>query len=163
MVHKNDGTKDARPPQLEDLVNLCKNLNNRGAKYIVIGGMAMLQQGMIRATEDIDLLIEINKKNERAVIDAVAQLPDQAALELEPGDIGNYEVIRVADEIVVDLMAKAGGITYENASKKIQLVKINKVTIPFANIDLLIEMKQTARPKDQVDMAFLTEKKKNLK
>ena len=30
-----------RPPQKEDLVKLCEELNRLGARYIVIGGLAM--------------------------------------------------------------------------------------------------------------------------
>ena len=29
---------EARPPLLEDLVSLCRNLNREGARYVVIGG-----------------------------------------------------------------------------------------------------------------------------
>ncbi len=63
-----------------------------------MGGLAVIQQGFVRATEDIDLLI-----------DAVALLPDHAARELTPKDFEEYQVIRVADEIVVDLMTAASG------------------------------------------------------
>jgi hypothetical protein len=43
---------------LTDLLKLCRSLNDAGANYIVIGGMAMVQAGFVRATEDIDLLID---------------------------------------------------------------------------------------------------------
>jgi hypothetical protein len=49
--------EESRPPSLEDIVALAKSLNSRGAKYVIIGGIAMLQQGFTRATEDLDLLI----------------------------------------------------------------------------------------------------------
>jgi hypothetical protein len=35
---------EARPPLLEDLVSLCRNLNHEGARYVVIGGMAIIQE-----------------------------------------------------------------------------------------------------------------------
>ena len=47
-----------RPPEQIDLVRLCRELNARGARYLVVGGMAINQLGLVRATEDIDLLIE---------------------------------------------------------------------------------------------------------
>lgn len=40
-----------RPPLEEDLVNLCRELNDRGARYIVVGGLAIIQAGLARATE----------------------------------------------------------------------------------------------------------------
>lgn len=38
------------------------------------------------------------------VFDALATLPDQAVRELQPGELQQYTVIRVANEILVDLM-----------------------------------------------------------
>ncbi len=163
MDSEEDYPSQARIPTLEDLTRLCSDLNARGAKYIVIGGMAVLQHGFVRATEDIDLLLESSRENERKVIDALCQLEDQAAKEIEPGDIEKYQVIRVADEIVVDLMKVATGIEYAEASKNILRIKINGVEIPFADIELMIKLKQGARPKDKMDLEFFQALKKKKK
>ncbi|HUH02704.1 MAG TPA: hypothetical protein VML75_11980 [Kofleriaceae bacterium] len=48
-----DAPLESRPPTIDDLVDLCRHLNEEGARYIVIGGMAILQLGFVRATEDI--------------------------------------------------------------------------------------------------------------
>ena len=32
----------SRPPTEADLVGLCRELNRRGAKYVVVGGLALL-------------------------------------------------------------------------------------------------------------------------
>lgn len=32
--------KNSRAPELEDLVNLCRRLNEQGARYVLIGGFA---------------------------------------------------------------------------------------------------------------------------
>jgi hypothetical protein len=56
MVAEDDGAAlESRPPTLDDLIELCRRLNEEGAGYVVIGGMAVLQLGFARATEDIDL------------------------------------------------------------------------------------------------------------
>jgi len=56
MVASNDNpTPDARPPTLEDLLDLCRRLNEAGARYIVIGGMAIIQHGFVRATEGVNI------------------------------------------------------------------------------------------------------------
>jgi hypothetical protein len=46
------------------------------------------------------------------VFAALATLPDNAVRDLQPGELQQYTVIRVADEILVDLMRSAGGIEY---------------------------------------------------
>jgi len=158
MVNKNDGAPDEpRPPTLADLLHLCGELNAAGAKYIVVGGMAIIQHGFTRATEDIDLLVESSPENFEKVRAAMMTLPDGAIREVQPGELDQYLVIRVGDEFVVDLMKAACGIEYAEASKAISSFTIQGVTIPFANPQLLWRMKQTHREKDSLDLLFLSE------
>ena len=49
------------PPTVDDLIKLCKSLNEQDVKYIVVGGMAMIQAGLSRATVDINLLIVLQE------------------------------------------------------------------------------------------------------
>jgi hypothetical protein len=144
-------------------VTLCRELNARGARYIVVGGMAIVQQGFVRATEDIDLLIEKSQENQERVRMALETLPDKAVREMTPTDLENYLVVRVLDEIVIDLMLQACGIAYEEAISEVERVVIDDVEIPFASAPLLWKMKQTVREKDALDRQFLRmklEKKK---
>ncbi len=133
MVDKNDGEElQSRPPETEDLVKLCRDLNANGAKYIVIGGMAIIQSGFLRATGDIDLLIEPSQENQERVRAAMMNLPDQAVKDVQPDDLENYVVVRVGDEIMVDLMASACGISYEEAKDFVRFTEIDNVVIPIA-------------------------------
>lgn len=150
-----DQAPEARPPLLADLVALCRDLNAAGAAYVVIGGMAVIQAGFPRATGDIDLLIDISPANQERVRRALMNLPDQAVRDVAPDDLDQYAVVRVADEIVVDLMKAACGIRYEEASKHVDVVDLEGVSIPFANPELLLRMKDTYREKDKLDRAFL--------
>lgn len=45
-----------RPPQREDLVRLCRELEKCGAEYVVVGGFAVIMIGLPRTTGDIDLV-----------------------------------------------------------------------------------------------------------
>jgi len=158
VVDQDDGAEaESRPPTLEDLLGLCRELNARRAKYLVIGGMAMIQAGFVRGTEDIDLLIDASSDNQAAVRKALEILPDKAVRQLREGDLERYVVVRVADEIVVDLLLSAGGIAYAEAQLETIIVHINEVPIPFASPQLLLRMKQTGREKDALDLIFLRE------
>lgn len=77
------GSQPPRVPDEVDLIRLCRELNQRGARYIVVGGMAIIQHGFLRTTEDIDLLIEKSPDNQAKVCAALATLPDNAIQELE--------------------------------------------------------------------------------
>jgi hypothetical protein len=147
---------ESREPTLEDLVELCRNLNAQQARYIVVGGFAIRAAGYVRRTMDVDLLIETGEANERRVFKALESLPDQAVKELQPGEVAQYVVVRVADEIVVDLMRAACGIEYLEASKDVVTHEVQGVRIPFASPRLLWRMKATTyRDKDLPDLHFL--------
>ena len=152
----NEESLESREPSVEDLVDLCRRLNEEGARYIVIGGFAVRAAGYDRRTMDVDLLIDTGVENETKVFRALESLPDRAVRELEPGEVAEYTVIRVADEIVVDLMAAACGVGYAEASADIACREIDGVPIPFASARLLWRTKLTThREKDQADLAFL--------
>ncbi|MEI7905866.1 MAG: hypothetical protein WCI84_00765, partial [Bacteroidota bacterium] len=146
----------SRLPEIEDLVHLCRELNTAGARYIVIGGMAVIQAGFARTTEDIDLLVEISAENQKKIRKAMMTLPDQAIREDGLDDLENYTVVRVGDEITINLMAKACGISYEEAKNEIIIAVIDDVEIPLASPELLWKMKQTMREKDKLDLTFLS-------
>ena len=147
---------ESREPSVEDLVALCGALNARGARYVVVGGFAIRGAGYIRATMDIDLVIDCSLENEANVFDALRTLPDRAVDQLDPGDVGKYTVVRVADEIVVDLMKSASGIDYETAKDGVVMREVGGVLIPFASPELLWRMKRTThREKDGLDLLFL--------
>src|SRR5437667_5093752 len=149
--------KVPRPPQFSDLTRICRELNRLGARYVVIGGFAIIHHGFPRLTYDIDLLIETTPENEARVIEALLILPDKAARELKPGEVGEYGVVRVGDEVLVDLMKSGCGVTYQEAIKDAVIVGIDGVQIPFASAATLWRMKQTVREKDAPDRVFLRE------
>ena len=56
MAHRDDGAPRARAPEPADLARLCRALNEHAARYVLIGGFAMIAHGAGRFTKDIDLL-----------------------------------------------------------------------------------------------------------
>jgi len=148
----------SRAPEFEDLLRLCKALNDQGVHYILIGGFAVIAHGFARATKDIDLLVDPSPKNIQKVKEAMSALPDNAASLISDTEVQKYPVVRIADEIVVDLMAKACGISYEEAKKGMEYFEVEGVKIPIAGKELLIRMKQTVRPSDKMDVEFLRQR-----
>lgn len=147
---------ESREPTVEDLRDLCRELNQRGARYVVVGGFAIRAANYNRQTMDVDLIVAADLENEAKVFAALSTLPDNAVRELQPGELMQYNVIRVADEILVDLMRTAGGIDYAEAAKDVVVREIDGVPIPFASPRLLWRMKVvTHRAKDEADLVFL--------
>lgn len=147
---------ESRAPRLEDLVDLCRALNREGARYLLIGGFAVILHGFVRSTKDVDLLVDPSESNIQAVKRAMATLPDNAAALIADDEISRYQVVRVADEIVVDLLGAACGVTYsEAAAAGIETFRLEDVEVPLASKELLIRMKNTIRESDAMDVRFL--------
>jgi hypothetical protein len=153
----NIGNDACREPTAEDLAKLCHALNEAGARYVVVGGFAIRAAGYIRSTMDVDLLVETGPENESKVLAGLMVLPDKAARFVQPGDISQYTVVRIADEILVDLMKTSCGVTYSEAVTSINFHEVNGVRIPFASPDMMWKMKQTMREKDISDRLFLSQ------
>jgi hypothetical protein len=103
----------------------------------------------------VDLLIAKDLANQTLVKKALEILPDKAIRELGDEDIAKWVVVRVNDDITVDLMTEACGVTYEEAKSGIEIETIDGVPIPFAGAELMLKMKQGARDKDAWDRSFL--------
>jgi hypothetical protein len=137
------------------LTRLCAALNQIGAHYVVVGGLAIIHAGFPRFTEDIDLLIETTLENEKRVLEVLKHLPDAAAVQVQPGEVDQYGVVRISDEVMVDLMKSGCGVTYHDAIKDAVWRDVEGVRIPFASKSTLWKMKQTLREKDIPDRLFL--------
>lgn len=147
----------AREPRIEDLTRICQALNGAGARYLLIGGFAVIARGGARTTKDIDFLIDASAENVARVKSALRILQDRAADEVADDDVARYTVVRVADEVVVDLMASACGVGYAEAAIDAETLSIDGVSIPVPSLDTLIRTKNTIRPSDATDRRFLEE------
>ena len=147
----------AREPQIEDLVRICRALNEAGARYLLIGGFAVIAHGGARTTKDIDFLIDAASENVSRVKQALLILEDRAIDQVADTDVARYTVVRVADEIVVDLMARACGLDYIEAARDATTITIDEVAIPVASAATLIRTKNTLRPSDAADRRYLEE------
>lgn len=150
------GGERSRSPTVDDLIKLCRRLNELDAAYLVVGGWAMIHHGALRTTEDIDLLIEASPENQSKVRQALEVFSDKAVRLIEPGDLEKYIVVRVADEVVVDLMLAACGVRYPDAASSVVRVDVDGVSIPIPSAEVLLRMKKTVREKDSEDRLFLT-------
>lgn len=150
-----DDDRLSRAPEPEDVVRICRALNEAAARYLLIGGFAVIAHGAGRFTKDIDLLVDDAPENVARVKRALAVLPDNAAAEVADDDVRNHVVVRVADEVVVDLMGRACGVDYATASADAESFEREGVRIAVASPATLIRLKDTARPQDAIDRAFL--------
>lgn len=141
------------------LVRVCRLLNEAGARYLIIGGQACILHGLVRTTEDVGLLVEATEENCQRVITALSQLADGAARELTAKDILENVVVKIADEVEVDVSTHAWKVGYTEAVPNALNKQVGDVTIPFLGLDDLIASKDTYRDNDAWDRVRLLELK----
>lgn len=147
---------NARAPEPADVARIARALNAAGARYVLIGGFAVIAHGGSRFTKDVDLLVDDDPDNVARVKAGLGILEDNAAAEVADTDVRDFVVVRVADEIVVDLMGRACGLSYADAATDAETCVIDGVEIPVASAATLIRTKDTHRPQDAIDRQFLS-------
>ena len=150
-----DAAAYARAPEPEDLVRICRALNDAGARYVLIGGFAVLAYGASRFTKDLDLLVDDAPENIARVKQGLATLADNAAADVADDDVRTYTVVRVIDEVIIDLMGRACGLSYADVAVDMEWHDLAGVRVPVASPAALVRTKDTYRPQDAIDRSFL--------
>lgn len=122
---------------------------------MLIGGFAVIAHGAARFTKDTDLLVEDSAENVARVRNGLSVLADNAAADVRDTEVRDHVVVRVADEVIVDLMGRACGLTYADVIADAESVNLGGVTVPVASPGTLIRTKDTCRPQDAMDRGFL--------
>lgn len=137
------------------LLAVCRLLNRAGVRYVVVGGFALALHGAVRATKDVDILIEPTLENARRALEALEGLPFGIARELDPAAVVAKPLTIIGDDPRVDLLTLAWSVRYADAAPRVRTAHIDGVEIPFADVDTLIRSKQTGRLQDQADVETL--------
>jgi hypothetical protein len=148
------------------LTQLFARFRDEGVEYVLVGGQAVRLNGYLRATEDIDVLIKASRINGEKIIRALNFLPSAKDLDADwfvPGQAGEVENIRVADDLLIDLLFAANGETYESVQPYVRELTIDGTPVRVLNIDGLIKTKTDYREKDLLDKLVLARIKGELK
>jgi hypothetical protein len=137
------------------LLRVCSLLNQHNVHYLVAGARACWLHGYVRATIDVDILVPEDLGNHARVIAALSELEDHAAAELTPQDFVENVVVKIADEVEVDVSTRAWKISYADAIGLSLKITIQDVEIPYLDLKTLIASKRTQRAQDQVDVQRL--------
>ena len=143
--------QSAPPLSDDELLHVCRLLQQHKAKYVLVGGCACGLHGLVRSTQDVDLLVEPSPENLQRVLNALSELPDGAARKLTVKDLEENVVVKVADAIMVDVAKQAWTLDYSEAIRDAQTLDAEGVRIVYASLDALIKSKSTYRDQDRVD------------
>ena len=148
------------------LLRLLGRFRDEGVEYVLVGGQAVRLNGYLRATEDVDVLVKPTRANGEKIIRALSFLVASKELDAAwfvPSEDGNVENIRVADDLLVDLLFSANGETYESVQPHVRELVIEGTPVKVLNIDGLIKTKTNYREKDLLDKQVLARIRASLK
>lgn len=151
------GDADPAGPGEDRLLYLLRRFQEEGVRYVLVGGQAVRLNGFLRTTEDIDLLLPSSAENGERVIRALDFLPSARELVADWFAVppGEPENIRVADELLIDLLFAANGKTYEDLQQHIRSIDIGTVQVRTLDIEGLLKTKTQFREKDRIDREAL--------
>ena len=133
---------------------------------MLVGGQAVRLNGYLRATEDVDVLVRATRANGEKIISSLSFLAASAELDpawFVPAADGNVENIRVADDLLIDLLFSANGETYDSVQPYVRELMIEGTPVKVLNIDGLIKTKTDYREKDLLDKRVLSRIRDDLK
>ena len=148
----------------DPLLDLLARFQAEGVRYILVGGQAVRLNGFVRATEDIDILLPSSIDNGRKVIKALDFLASSKDLDPQWFEVasGEPEHIRVADDLLIDLLFAANGQTFESLQPHVRVLDVEGVRVLTLDIEGLLKTKTDYRDKDRIDREALERLRRQL-
>ncbi|MBS1883834.1 MAG: nucleotidyl transferase AbiEii/AbiGii toxin family protein [Actinobacteria bacterium] len=150
----------AREPELDVAA---RALVDAGARFVVIGGFAVIANRFVRATEDVDLLVPDDPDNDRRVLAALRSLRavrqrDEAPL-ADEHLIGREHLRVIGDAGMIDVIR--GGVPpldFETVASEALRADYDGLVFPVAGLRSIVAFKRLAgRPQDLQDLERLAE------
>lgn len=128
-----------------------------GVDFAVVGGVAVSLNGFVRATDDVDILVQEAAANIRRLLDCLVGWGEGWARELKLEDFVPQEgSIRVMEAFDLDIFTRMRGYSLEDFRPRLRHLETGGVRIPFLAPEDLILLKQDSwREKDKLDVAAL--------
>jgi hypothetical protein len=148
----------------DELLRVLCAFEEQGLEYVLIGATAMGFHGLVRATEDVDLMIRSTPENVELLRRALkAAYPDDPNVEdIRTEDLlGDYPAVRyypLSGELFFDILTRLGeAASYETVESEVK--EVEGVRVWIATPQALYRMKKnTVRPIDRQDAAALRER-----
>ena len=144
-------------------------------KYVIVGGIAVNLLGGMRSTADLDILVEMSDDNLKKIVKILTNQGYRVKQPVDPMRIADIKTRKdliekkhmkafnfyKEDELKeVDLIIESP-VSYQEAKKSVERIKVDDLTLSVISIDKLIEMKKkTGRAIDKLDIEELTKIKK---
>jgi hypothetical protein len=137
-----------------DFEKLLLMLSGEGVKFIIVGGVACALNGFVRATEDLDILIEPSEKNINLMLKILKRWGNGYASELEESDFPvSPGAVRLIEDFPLDIFTTLNEKTYYDLLTD---TCVSDQGIYYLTKSALIDIKKRSlREKDRIDVLAL--------
>ena len=158
-------TKFPMPPESESRETLSRfekllvALAARDVDFCVVGGLAVILNGHVRLTEDVDVLVSEAPDNIQRLLEVLRGWGEGWARELQPEEFVVQEgAIRVQEEFDLDIFTRMRGRSIEDFRPRFRYFVTGGKRIAYLSPADLILLKQGSfRDKDQQDTLAMHE------
>lgn len=160
-----------------DIESIFETLNDAGVRYVCVGGVAVVLRGVDRITADLDLILDLQRANALAAVDALLGAGFRAKIPADPRGFADPAIRQswISDKGMrvmsfydlssarpdVDLFVE-NPIEYAELDAAATTVALRRTHCRVACVEHLVQMKKAAgRPKDLSDIQQLHERQRS--
>lgn len=139
---------------------ILEDLNDSGVRYVLVGGIALIRHGVVRATRDIDAVFDPDPDNVERIRTLVdrwgATRPDGSPIP-EGGIAGDRTIHLSTPHGELDLLSEtAAALPFSDLLERAETRRVDGAEAPICSLADLVAMKRTVgRERDLVDLADL--------
>ncbi|MEX2107171.1 MAG: DUF6036 family nucleotidyltransferase [Solirubrobacterales bacterium] len=139
---------------------ILEDLNGAGVRYVLIGGIALIRHGVVRATRDVDAVFDPDPANLDRIRSLAAKwdatLPDGSPIP-EGGISADRSIdLRTAHGELDLVSEKIAAVPFQDLLARAETRRVDGVEAPICSLPDLVAMKRAVgRERDLVDLADL--------
>ena len=147
---------------MNDFAAALRDLNEAQIRYVVVGGLAVIRHGVVRATKDVDVAVAMDDEN-LARLTALAERwgatnPDGSPLRSARLPAGGALTMRTPACLVDILSEQLLPAPFADVLARADVKRIDGVEAPICSLVDLVAMKRaTRRGADELDLERLRE------
>lgn len=142
---------------MSDFKRILGDLNHAGVRYVLIGGIALIRHGVVRATRDVDAIIAPDLENLERLRALITQWPatrpDGSAIPAETIAPGNTLNLSTPHGDLDLLAERASPLSFAELSARAEVRRVDGVQAPICSLADLVALKRIAgRERDVMDL-----------
>jgi predicted nucleotidyltransferase len=136
------------------------DLNRAGVRYVLVGGIALIRHGVVRATRDVDAVFDPDPSNVERISALIEQWgatrPDGSPIP-EGSIVGSRTIHLATPHGDLDLLAEnVASVGFSDLLARADARRVDGVEAPICSLADLVALKRIAgRERDQVDLTDL--------